>query len=434
MKKYVALLVGLICVSGLNAQSFMTLDSCYQRLERNYPLMKNAGLISELVDLKIKNLNTNYMPSLKLGAQASWQSDVTQMFVDNPVFIFETPEISQDQYKVYLELSQVIWDGGQTKAVKEIDRIASELDLQNLKTNVYTLRKQVVDLYFSILSMQESINVLELNRSTLRKRISEVESLVENDMLLQESLDELVVAEMQQSQKVREAYSVLKSLNSMLELLTGEEIPEMTEFLLPAPEFNWNYAGSSKSINKLEDLSYMRPELESLNLSRAQLQAGKKTLSAQRMPVLAAFAQAGYGRPGLNMLSNDFDTYAIAGLKLSWSPWHWNRISREQQMLDIKVEQIENQRKSMLQGFSIEAQSQLDKVYLYDEMILDDEKIIELREAVTKSREVRLRNADITSGDYIEALNQESLARVQLEMHQIELAKAKVEFLRITGQ
>jgi hypothetical protein len=43
------------------------------------------------------------------------------------------------------------------------------------------------------------------------------------------------------------------------------------------------------------------------------------------MPRVFAFAQAGYGRPGLNMMSNEFEPYAIVGAKLVWTPWEWNK-------------------------------------------------------------------------------------------------------------
>jgi hypothetical protein len=64
---------------------------------------------------------------------------------------------------------------------------------------------------------------------------------------------------------------------------------------------------------------------------------------------------------------------------------------------------------------------------------LQDEKIINLRESITKSRESGLRNAVITSSYYLDALNSESKAKVQLELHRIAKSKAMLEFHRITG-
>ena len=37
------------------------------------------------------------------------------------------------------------------------------------------------------------------------------------------------------------------------------------------------------------------------------------------MPRLGFFVQGGYGRPGLNVLKNQFDTYYPGGLRLSWA-------------------------------------------------------------------------------------------------------------------
>ena len=45
------------------------------------------------------------------------------------------------------------------------------------------------------------------------------------------------------------------------------------------------------------------------------LSANSEILQKQRNPKLFGFGQAGYGRPGMNMLSTKFDTYYLVG------PW-----------------------------------------------------------------------------------------------------------------
>ncbi len=101
MKKGFIICILSLMFLSLKGQELISIDSCYHRLERNYPEMQNLQLISEVVEIQHQLLKTNYLPKLRLGAQATWQSKVTQLSIDNPMFQFETPEISKDQYKAY---------------------------------------------------------------------------------------------------------------------------------------------------------------------------------------------------------------------------------------------------------------------------------------------------------------------------------------------
>lgn len=424
--KRMLMIIGFLISCSAFSQNILTIDTCYANMKRNSPLNNNIGLISKAIDLKIKTLNSNYFPQLNIGGQASWQSDVTMLEIESSMFNFETPEISKDQYKLYAEISQIIWDGGFTSTTKNIEMISSQIDSSNIEFNIYKLEEQLNTLYFNILSIQEQINILELSKASVTDRIREVEKLVQNDIIIQENLDELNVKKLELQQQIDKAYSGLGSFEGMLEILTGEEIPEFTKYLLPTSDYL-----APKSITDFNE--WQRPELENLSLLQKQMHAKSNLLSKSNMPVFSAFGQAGYGRPGLNMLSDEFQEYAILGVRVRWTPWDWNKTRNKREILNLNIEQIENSKSALIQAYSMEAQKSLDDIKLYDNLILQDAKIINLRESITKSRESGLRNAVITSAYYLDALNSESKAKVQLELHRIAKSKAMLEFHRITG-
>ena len=45
------------------AQDSITLDFCYQQLQKTYPLNRQANLFEKSSDLRTKNLNKNYLNS-----------------------------------------------------------------------------------------------------------------------------------------------------------------------------------------------------------------------------------------------------------------------------------------------------------------------------------------------------------------------------------
>ena len=44
----------------------------------------------------------------------------------------------------------------------------------------------------------------------------------------------------------------------------------------------------------------------------------------------------GYGRPGLDMLHDQFEWYWLAGLRVQWAPFTWGSNGRDQQSLALQ--------------------------------------------------------------------------------------------------
>lgn len=93
-----------------------TLEECQQAAERNYPLIRQYGLIEKTTELTVSNIQKGWLPQVSASAQATYQSDVIswpdemkgmlgQMGVD-----FEG--LKKDQYRVGLDVQQTVFDGG----------------------------------------------------------------------------------------------------------------------------------------------------------------------------------------------------------------------------------------------------------------------------------------------------------------------------------
>ena len=96
-----------------------SLEQCYQLTQENYPLVKRYNLIELSETYNLKNAYMKYFPQISISASASVQTDVLTWPVDISIPGFEAPVYSKDQYSAIIELSQVIWDGGQIAAERE---------------------------------------------------------------------------------------------------------------------------------------------------------------------------------------------------------------------------------------------------------------------------------------------------------------------------
>ena len=152
------------------------------------------------------------------------------------------------------------------------------------------------------------------------------------------------------------------------------------------------------------------------------------------MPQLTAFAQGGYGNPGLNMLKVSFEPIVYVGVKLSWNIWDWNQTSR-QKRISLSSRQLIDDQKALFeqtQNTNIErSKSQITK--LEKSLSLDDE-IVKLRKEVTVSSKSKLQNGTLRASDYIDDLNKESLAELEQKIRQIQLDQARIELMQILGQ
>jgi hypothetical protein len=68
-------------VGGMQPMSSdtLTLEYCYAQIETGHPLAQKIELQDEITDLNKKIANTASYPQLNFGAQASYQSEVTEL-------------------------------------------------------------------------------------------------------------------------------------------------------------------------------------------------------------------------------------------------------------------------------------------------------------------------------------------------------------------
>lgn len=433
MKKSIITLSIFLLSISVFASDFITLDTCYQRLQRNFPLMKNTLIYSQIADLKLKNLKTNYFPQIVLSGQATYQSHVNNFVVNNETYSFQTPDLHHDQYSVATEISQLIYDGGYTNAQKKIADITCKMQQQNVQLDLYDLKQKVNSLYFAILKTQQIADVMEYQRADLQKCMRELEKMVGFEMMTDESLLEIKIANLELEQQLKQTYAEFRSLKLLLSLLTGQEIDEFAEFLIPAPTFEYLHPEQSRYVKTLSNFSINRPEITKLELEKSYMQANYQKLMAASRPKFSAFAQAGYGRPGLNNFSNEFQPFAIAGVRFSWSIINYNFYKRAGAIADFNAQIIANQQESLQSQYILEAQNELDNLYSLEKLRNSDEEIVELRENLSHIKVEQLKKLEIRASEYIKAFNDELLAKIKFEIHNIDYSYAQIKFLQISG-
>jgi len=399
----------------------LTLEECYRQTIATYPLRNDKRLIKDISALKIENLNLNYLPKFDLSAQASYQSDVTMVEVDLSIPVdIEFPRATKDQYKVSMDISQVIYDGGATKRQKELEEKTLDAGLQQIEVSLYQLKESVNKVYFSILFLQEQEKILSLINEVLVERKKIAESGVRNGVITLSDLQAIKAEKLKIEQQLIELESGKNAAINVLCELMDTELPVTVQ--LEYPEFQIDY-----------DSDRNRPELILFRNQLAQIDASSSLLKTKRLPKLFAFGQVGYGRPGLNFLNDEFDTYYLVGAKLSWNLFDWNQNKRERNILAIQKDMVVTRRDVFNERINIEIEKKRSEVKKYEMLIASDNEIIKLRKAIVETSSSKFDNGVITSTDYLNDLNAEKQARINRELHNVQLMQAKADYIVIKG-
>jgi outer membrane protein TolC len=357
------------------------------------------------------------LPQLLLEAQATYQSDVIEVPIPNS----NIEPLNNDQYRATLSINQLIYNGGATNASLNLKNAQLKTKQKQVEVNLYQLKQQVNQLYFSILLTQESKLLLNAKQTQLEAKLKEVKSGIKYGVILPSS-DKVLEAELLKiNQQSQELESNKLALIETLSYLINQPLDVSTQFQNPLIE------------NELQsDIS--RPELELFKLQTKEIEDSESLMAKQNAPKLFGFATGGYGNPGLNMLDNSFQTYYIAGVKLNWNVFDWNSNKKQRQSLAINKDIIETETETFKLNTNIELNQQQKEIEKIEEFIISDLEIIHLRKDVLKAADSQLKNGVITSSAYITELTNLFEDENTLVKHEIQLQLAKANYNIIKGQ
>jgi outer membrane protein TolC len=412
------LLLFLIPVRITFAQSGITLEECYKLARENYPNLKQSGLLAEISALKTENIRTNYLPKINLNGQATYQSDVTQIKI--PIPNITIPTVAKDQYKIYLDFQENIWDGGISSAQKQLEVATLKTSLSQLENELYQIREKVNQAWFTAFLAKQSVEVIKTQIAVLDERIKTAQSGLKNGVAEKSNLDILMAEKISAEQQITEMESGYETTLKVLSILTGKEITTDTRLVQDEPKLQ-----ASEPVS--------RPELIFFDKQLEQLDASSGLLKRQRYPKVYGFGQAGYGRPGLNMLNDKFDTYYLVGVGLSWNVFDWWKTNRDRKVTELQKNMVRSQSETFGQNISILLEQQMSTISKLQKLIESDAEIITFREDVAKRSASKFDNDEINSSDYTTDLNAAIVARLKLETHKIQLREAIIKYNTIKG-
>ena len=401
--KYLILLAFLLHLS-LNAQETVTLKETQQLAKEHYPLIKRNGLIEKTKAYTLENIAKGWLPQINVVGQATYQNEVTQLPFALPNSSVEP--LSKDQYKVYADIQQTVYDGGLISNQKKLAKIQSETEIQKNEVELDKLEERINQIYFGILQSQEQLKQTEITKNDIENGLKKASAQLEYGTILRSQVDVLKAQLIGLEQRQIEIQSLRKNLIETLSLFTKKDFSENTVFETPEKLL---LTGENN-----------RAELKLFTLQQQMLETQKSLVESKNLPKLGAFFQSGYGKPGFNMLRNEFDVFNISGLRLQIPISGYYTKKNDLALLNTQQQDLEIQKENFLfnQNFStIRNNEELEKL---QKLIQKDEELIVLRQSIKKASLAQLENGVINTSDYLREVNAEEQARIQKMTHEIQ--------------
>ena len=412
MKKIMISLALIILSSGSWAQ---TLEECQQAAEKNYPLIKQYGLIAKTTQLTVKNIQKGWLPQVTASAQATYQSAVTA-WPESMQSIYQQMGLNmkglrKNQYKIGVDLQQTIYDGGAISSQRNIAQQEGKVQEAQTETNLYQVRRRVNEMYFSLLLLNAQIQLNEDVKTLLLSSEKKLSAMVKGGTAATSDLDNVRAERLSVEQQNENLKQQKLMLQRMLSVFCGLEVNNTQK---PAP------VQIASSVNN-------RPEMRLYNSQLELTEAKEKALDTQLRPKLGLFAQGFYGYPGLNMfedmMNRKWSLNGIVGIKLSWNVSALYTHKNDKARLSAQREMIENEREVFLFNNKLEEIQQNENISRYQTMMKSDNEIIVLRTNVRKAAESKLTHGIIDVISLLREINNENAAKTQQSIHEIDMLK-----------
>ncbi len=414
MKKWFLLIAILSVSTGFGQKDTITLDHCLEWSRANFPLLHKQKLQSRELDLKLKNINADYLPKVLLNGQLTYQSDVPELPEGS---LFPPLGIPQTQYRAALNLEQTLFNGGSTSARKKLTEAESAAEQQTVEVDWQQMKTMVVNLYFAIAMQEQSGEILKTSASLLDAKLQQLQAMLDQGAILESDLlrvkAQLYELQKQQSQVEFQKQASLKSLS----LLTGKEISANAS--VEIPDFN------EPSQPKLDQL----PQLQQINLQKHRVEASQKVASTALIPRLSAFGTGGIAQPNpYNFFDTEFGTYYMVGARLQWNVFDWSATRRTNASLGLRKEMLETEAEMFRRNQQIKLADQKASINQLEETVEKDREIAEMRAKIRQTASSQLDQGVLTSAYYLETVMDEQRAFLTRELNAIKLAKARVEY------
>ena len=411
----VLLCFAFVAKSQTTNQSYsLNLDQAIRlALTNNYSAI-NAGRDIETAEKKKWETTAAGLPQVNAGVDYNNNFDYTKQGVTGGgAFGGKAGDVStiafgtKHSMNARATLSQLLFDGSYLVALQASKTYLKYYQNAKQKTDI-EVKEMVVNAYGNVLLAEESIAILEKNKTTLSKTLSDTQEIFKNGLIEEENVEQLQITLSSVNSALNNTKRVVDVATKMLKITIGIDIDadiKLTDKLDTLTGSNLDLAFSQKEFNVTESIYYqMASNFQEQRSLELKLQKSKA------LPSLSANVNFGY-----NAFANQFtffngdqkwNNFSNLGVGLNVPVFSSLGRSAKTQQAKIALEQAKTQLTETEQKLRLQYENAKSEYDFSTEEYATSKSNLNLAERIEKKQQIKFGEGLSSSFDFSEAQRQ----------------------------
>ena len=133
------------------------------------------------------------------------------------------------------------------------------------------------------------------------------------------------------------------------------------------------------------------------------------------------------------MLSDKFNSFYIVGVSFKWTIWDWGKTSNDRQLLRVQEDMLGTRRESLVRTIHIAMYNSESRIEQLEKSLQTDSSLVVLRQRIAERSEFKLNQGTMSATDYVNDVNASTQAKLQLELHKVQLVQEKINYITLKG-
>jgi outer membrane protein TolC len=384
---------------------------------RNNPTINAQREDWQRAQFQNKSVWRSTLPKLDFDASYRHVTDVAQIEMPIPPAGKTIRLGAYDTYDSGITASYVLFSGfAQVNSVRQTEQQVKLGENQASKSEK-DIAFQTAMMYRQIQNSQLEISALESAQKRIQIQMSRLQSMLRQGMVLALDTLSLSISRLSYEQKIISARASLETSKEHLANLSGASVtvaPPSTD--MPVTDFS-------------EFVSSGIEDLQMLEVQKNIAQINRSLAKANYYPRIALNAGMRYGRPGLDMVSNEWMLYGVWAAGLSWNLFSSGADRLQEQAQEITMRKVQYMQQALGNQYRTRYNNALREMEALQDQLQVIRTTLNLAEKKMKIIESQYRNGMATANDFndanleltdVEISYQRYLIRLALKIHEID--------------
>jgi outer membrane protein TolC len=304
-------------------------------------------------------------------------------------------------------LSQLLFDGSYIVALQASKTYLQYYENAKIKTDI-EVKEMVINAYGNVLLAQESIAILNKNKATLSKTLSDTKETFKNGLIEEENVEQLQITLASVNSNLSNTTRLLDIAYKMLKITLGIEINDQLIVTDKLESLTRSSLGTTLTLNEFNSYNNIDYQIATNFQKRRELEL--KLERSKALPTLAANVNFGY-----NSFANEFNffssnqkwlNYSNLGVRLTVPIFSSFAYRAKTQQAKIAFEQATTQLNEADQKLKLQYANAKSEFDFSIEELATAKNNLALAERIEKKQQIKFKEGLSSSFDFSEAQRQ----------------------------